>query len=253
MAQPELPRWLKWFIDHAPAFLVPSLTPEPHPSERQYVRSFMIMRIGSGLLAFVLPLLLVGIGWWLDDDPVPLGSLSEYYYSGAREVFVGVLCALAVFLLAYKVIELSLENILSMLAAALVVVVVAFPTGAPRRITDLTPLQEELGESFVETVHFLAAAAFIGALAVISFFFGVREARRAQSGMLSPAFWRRWHFGCALAIVVAIVWILVTLRAEWAPDNSLFYGEVVAVWAFAASWLTKGFEYHYLFRKPATR
>ena len=253
MAQPELPRWLKWFIEHAPAFLVPSLTPEPHPSERQYVRSFMIMRIGSGLLALVLPLLLVGIGWWLDDDPVPLGSLSEYYYSGAREVFVGVLCALAVFLLAYKVIELSLENILSMLAAALVVVVVAFPTGTPRRISDLTPLQEELGESFVETVHFLAAAAFIGALAVISFFFGVREARRAQSGMLSPAFWRRWHFGCALAIVVAIVWILVTLRAEWAPDNSLFYGEVVAVWAFAASWLTKGFEYHYLFREPATR
>ena len=93
----------------------------------------MIMRIGSGLLAFVLPLLLVGIGWWLDDDSVPLGSLSEYYYSGAREVFVGMLCALAVFLLAYKVIELSLENILSMLAAVLVVVVVAFPTGAPRR------------------------------------------------------------------------------------------------------------------------
>jgi hypothetical protein len=247
-AQPDLPRWLRWFIDNAPAFLVPSLTPEPKPSDRQYVRSFMVMRIGSGLLAFALPLLLVGIGYWLDGDPWFRGSLSEYYYSGAREVFVGLLSATAVFLFSYKVIEVSLENLLSISAAAFVLMVVLFPTGRPLDDIDLTPLQDALGESLVETVHFIAAAAFISLLAVISFFFGVREARRTQSGRLSPKVWRRFHWGCAIVIVAAIVWILATLPGGWGPSQSILIGEWVAVYAFAASWLTKGFEYHYLFR-----
>ena len=146
--------------------VVPSLTPEPHPSERQYVRSFMIMRIGSGLLAFLLPLLLVGIGWWLDDDSVPL-SLSEYYYSG-RGRCSSACCVRSPGLPLGVQGHRALAGEHPEHARSARGRGGGVSTGAPRRMTDLTPLQEELGESFVETVRFLAAAAFIGSLAVIN-------------------------------------------------------------------------------------
>ena len=168
---------------------------------------------------------------------------------------MGGLCAMAVFLLSYKVIELTLENLLSMLAALFLVGVVLFPTGLPPYISELTPLQRAWGEERVETLHFVAAAIFISLLAVISFFFGVREARRAQSGRLSPRFWRRFHWSCVLAILAAIAWLLGVVTNLWGGSHAILIGEWVAIYAFGASWLTKGFEYHYLFRTgaPASR
>lgn len=58
--QPE-PGWVRWFLKHAPAFLRPTLEAEPDRRDTRFVKSFMVMRLGSGALAFFLPLLLVGI------------------------------------------------------------------------------------------------------------------------------------------------------------------------------------------------
>lgn len=246
----DLPRLLRWFIEHAPHWLVPSL--ESEPQDPHYRRSFVTMRLGSGGLAFLLPIALVVIVHWLDDDqPWIRGSLSEYYYSGAREVFVGGLSAIVVFLIAYRVLEWSLDNVLSWIAAVFLLVVVVFPTGRPSEEMecghpseqiDCTPLQNALSESLVETLHYIGAIVFIGSLAMISFFFCVREARRTQRGWLPPAFWWKWHLLWVALIVAAIVWILVT-RTGWGPKQSLFIGEVVAVWAFALSWIAKGLDY----------
>jgi hypothetical protein len=250
--QPES-GWVRWLLKHAP-FLVPSKEAEPDRRDTRYVKSFMVMRLGSGALAFLLPLLLVGIAALLDDETWR-GSLSEYYYSGAREIFVGVLSATAVFLLAYKVIEVSLENVLSWIAAVLVVVVVVFPTKPPSKEIERTPLQDAIGEDPVKWIHFGAAGGFIVLLAVISFFFAVREARRKKSehqGVLSPAFWGGWHLWWVTVILGAIAWLVGTLITAklgvWEPSKAILIGEWVAIWAFAISWFTKGFEYHYLFR-----
>ena len=92
------------------------------------------------------------------------------------------------------------------------------------------------------TIHYVAAAVFIASLAVISFFFGVREGSRApREGRRSPTFWRWYHWSWAGTIVVALLWIAVT-QIVGSPDKALLIGEAVAVWAFGASWLMKGFE-----------
>jgi hypothetical protein len=252
MPDQKLPRWLRWFLGKAPEWLKPSLTLETRPPDSRYVKSFMVMRTGSGLLGFALPLLLVGIGkaWDYDDRPWFRGSLSEYYYSGARDWFIGVLSATAAFLLVYKVVEPSLENILSIAAAVAVIFVVGFPTGTPSYFKELTPLQE-WNESFVQEVHYTAAGLFIGSLGAITFLFGVREARRrTQQGRFSQTFWRRWHFGCAIAIAAAGAWIIankITAKyAGWDIWKPVIVGEWVAVWAFAASWFYKGLDIDYL-------
>jgi hypothetical protein len=77
--------------------------------------------------------------------------------------------------------------------------------------------------------------------------FGVREAKRSQRtrvapAKLSPTFWKRFHFGCAAAIFLAVGFIVVTQLGHWFDSYSLFVGEVVAVVAFGLSWFAKGLE-----------
>lgn len=222
--------------------LKPQDTVDPHRDTSRYVRSYLIMRVLVGALAVALPPMLVfGDGIGFDADPFPRGSLSSYFFSGTREIFVGTLSATAVFLLTYKVAERSLDNTLSWLAGVAVLAVALFPTEGPANV-DLTPLQEKLGESVVATIHYISAATFIGSLAVISYFFGKREGkRRRREGKLPPEFWKRYHQLCAATIAAALLGIVVAEVIGW-PPKALLIGEWVSVWAFGASWLMKGLE-----------
>ena len=106
-----------------------------------------------------------------------------------------------------------------------------------------TPLQDKLGETFVATVHYGSAVAFIVSLGVISFCFGLREgARPPVAGHRPPAFWRTFHWVCAGVIAVALVFVLVTEVFTVGPRESLLIGEALSVWAFGVSWLWKGLE-----------
>jgi hypothetical protein len=232
--------------------LSPERAVEPRPAGRdtsRYVRSYLIMRVFVGALGVALPIALVlGDGLVLGGEPFPRSSLSAYYYSGVRDVFVGTLSAIGVFLVTYKVAERTLDNTLSTLAGIAVGLVALLPTGVPAG-EQATPLQELLGESTVETIHYVSAAVFIGSLALIRFFFGVREGSRPHlPGRRSPAFWRWFHWACGAAIVASLLWIAVTELAG-GPGRSLLIGQWVAVWAFGASWLAKGLELDFLSRR----
>ena len=66
-----------------------------------------------------------------------------------RELFVGVLWAIGVFLILYKLVEFSWESRLSTLAGTAAVVVALFPTGRPGDGVSETPLQLRFGEGVV--------------------------------------------------------------------------------------------------------
>jgi hypothetical protein len=236
--------------------LTPELTVDRPPADRdasRYVRSYLFMRTFVGALGVALPFMLVlGDGLGFDGHPFPRDSLSAYYYSGVRDLFVGTLSATAVFLITYKIADRTLDNTLSSVAGAAALAVALFPTGPPAHVTQLTPLQERWGEGFVAAIHFTAAGIFIISLGVICFFFGWREgARTPRQGKRSPRFWRRYHWSCAGAIAAALVWIGVT-QAAGGPSRSLLIGEAVSVWAFGVSWFMKGLELDILRRSRGT-
>jgi hypothetical protein len=214
-----------------------------------YLRSYLLMRALIGFVGIALPIvLLLGDGFLFKGELPARGSLSAYYYSGMRDVFVGSLCATAIFLVTYKVFEHSLDNTLSIIAGIAALGVALFSTGRPGNSDiPMTPLQDLVGEPMVTRVHYFCAAVFIVSLAVISFFFGMREGKRSQQrdghrARMSPAFWRRFHWGCTIGIALAVIFIVVTKLGGWLTGHSLIIGEAAAVFAFGSSWLMKGLE-----------
>jgi hypothetical protein len=195
-------------------------------ASQPYIRSYVFMRRVVGWLAAVLPPLLVfGEPLVFDDRPFPLGSLSAYYYSGFREVFVGFLCAIGVFLVIYKWPERTRESWASSGAGLAVVVVAFFPTGKPGDKVATTPLQDLIGQEWVERIHFLAAAVFIFLLSRISHYWAKHRPER-----------HRLHRACEVVILAALVLAALEGLMDW-PDYGSLIAEFAAVWAFATSWL----------------
>jgi hypothetical protein len=80
--------------------------PDTDKDATRYVRSYLWMRVGIGVLGIGLPLVLVFFDKaGFHGNPFPRGSLSVYYYSGMRDEFVGILSATGIFLITYKVAE----------------------------------------------------------------------------------------------------------------------------------------------------
>jgi hypothetical protein len=196
------------------------------PAAQPYVRSYVFMRFAIGVLGVLLPPLLVLLEPLLfGGQPFPRGSLSAYYYSGVRELFVGLLCAIGVFLVIYKVVDRTREARVSTYAGIAAIVVALFPTGKPGAGVPSTPLQVLLGERTVESIHFAAATVFILLLALMSYYFG--KHRPAE---------RTLHYTCAAAILLALALAGLTgLTGE--PGRGILVAEWAAVWAFAFSWL----------------
>jgi hypothetical protein len=185
---------------------------------------------------------------FLKGDTLPRGSLSAYYHSGMRDLFVGTLCAIGVFLITYRVFDRISDNLLSTVAGFAALAVAFFPTGRPTGSqSPATPLQQTLGEGRVTVIHFVFAAIFIASLAITCYSFGVREGGRSQQrwghkAKRSPLFWRWFHWSCALLIVAAVVFSLIMKTTGWLQNYSLIIGESIAVLAFGVSWLMKGLE-----------
>lgn len=196
------------------------------PASAPYIRSYVFMRRVIGRLALLLPpLIVLGEPLVFDDRPFPLGSLSAYYYSGFRELFVGLLCAIGVFLIIYKLSERTREARVSTYAGAAVIVVALFPTGKPGTKVATTPLQDLLGEEWVERIHFGAAGIFIFLLSRITRYWIRHRPER-----------KRLHRVCEIVILLALALAIFTGAFE-TPDYGILVAEFAAVWAFAISWL----------------
>src|SRR5882762_1529138 len=128
-------------------------TPGP---QQALVKAYLALRRGIGIIGITLPLVLVAGRMILESLGI-MDSISAYYYSVMRDVFVGSLCAIAVFLFAYRY-ELQ-DDIVSSLAGIFAIGVVFFPTTPD---VGATPQQVMIGQ-----FHLFFATAFFLALAFI--------------------------------------------------------------------------------------
>jgi uncharacterized protein DUF998 len=201
--------------------------------------SYITLRKAIGFIGILLPIVLVlgsFITWGKYTEAQP--SISDYYFTTMGDVFVGSLCAVALFLFCYKGHE-RIDGIMANIAAFFVVLVSLFPTSTKleRIHTGLTG-----NEDVAKIVHFTSAALFFTALALFSLVLFKRsnghptKQKRRRNMVYTICGWIM--VGCILAI--AAYNFVPGWEDQFRHLKPTIVFETIALWAFGISWLTKG-------------
>ena len=215
----------------------------PSPADRSssssgdgsLVVSFLLLRRAIGYLGSALPIVLVLGGAALFSEPL-LGSMSAYYYTPMRDVFVGTLFAMGVFLLSYDGHDRT-DRWAGNLGCLCAIGVALFPT---------TPEGPVGYDKLIGGIHYTFAATLLGTLAFFSLhlFRKTHKGRQAEGQKAVRNLVYKW---CGIVIVICIVSIFVyslllpgSLRDSLAYLRPVYVGEFFAFEAFALAWLVKG-------------
>jgi len=232
------------------------------PSVR-YTRSYLLIRAVVGLLGVVLPFTFIVGEAFIDRGVRFRGSISAYYHSPMRDVFIGGLCVIGFLLIMYlsggQGSDRRWDRWLSTLAGWALLLVVFFPTKRPgiekgAQLCGDTPdppplcsaIQQRFHEEPVAAIHFTFAVIFILCLAVICFYWAARDVEKRENDAKAKGrnvskrdLWlgRRAmvYIVCGILIVVGIVW--VGLGVDIWKLTPLYVGEVISIWSFGVAWL----------------
>jgi hypothetical protein len=202
------------------------------------------MRRLIGILGISLPFIVI-LGGLAQSDPGLQGSISGYYYTNMRDLFVGILSGVALFLLSYSGYE-QIDDIVANMSGLFALGIILFPTamysGKVVRVGMFL-----IGDNISEIIHLAFSALFFLALSFNSLFLFTRR----HPGVMGKEKKRRnvIYRSCGIVMILAIVCIIlynVFFRGtSLAAINPVLILESVALFAFGVSWLVKG---HTLFR-----
>ena len=167
------------------------------------------------------------------------------------ELFVGVLCAVALFLFCYKGKD-KIDSILSNVAGFFALGIVTFPTSADVPIS--CSLRCYLSSSTTGAIHLTMAALFFVTLAIISYSIFTRTKTdktflfiRRKGEMTNEKRKRNKIYKvCAIVMIACLVGIglyMKVLKHHYSNLENIhpvFCLEAIALVAFGFSWLTKG-------------
>jgi hypothetical protein len=213
----------------------------------EWVISYRIIRIVVGWLGIALPFICV-LGAWLVGHCAFCYqySISDYYYTVMRTAFTGTLCAVSLFLFAYRGPQ-RIDAILGNLAGIFALGVVFFPTEPAAQTTmavigtDCNLVVADPGTPFTSVLHYISAALFFSVLVLFSMWLF-----RIKGDDPTPQKLKRnkWFWVCGWIMIGALLLILAhkfikPLHDWWLPIHPVFWLEAIALWAFGVSWLVK--------------
>ncbi|MBO1418765.1 hypothetical protein [Streptomyces sp. FH025] len=192
-------------------------------------RTVTFLRFGVGAIGILLPPALP-LGNWLADEVMGRAtdgfwpvSMSASYYTGTRNVLVGALCALGVFLICYRFAPR--DDRWSTAAGVFALGVALCPTTP----ADPTELQHVIG------VFHIAFASLLFVMLALFCLYSFRNPRSAQPARVGTAYLAAGVL-ILLALLAAVVTGLSGIGANW-PVRPLYLCEWVATWAFGAAWI----------------
>jgi len=194
-------------------------------SQNQII-SYLTLRTLIGMIGILLPILLpLGLLVFGDNTPIE-NSISDYYGTIMRNVFVGFLFVLGFYLFSYK--GYDNDTVYANLGGL-------FALG-----TALFPVVSE--NSTIKILHLVSASALFTVFAYFSLvIFRRGVAKNLQTAMKKKR--NKIYLICGILIIVGIAFgglSLVINKPMSYEYNLLFWGETLALWAFGYSWLVKG-------------
>lgn len=193
--------------------------------------TYFSLRVGMGVLAVALPLAL-WLGGRIGDNEALRCSMSAYYFSPTmRDKFVGLLCAIGLFLYLYKGFSRH-ENWALNIAGVFAVLIALVPT-SPDCVGG-----NAIGLHGVFAVLFFIAIAYVSVFRAADTLSLIKDPREAER-------LRKVYRGLGVLMVVSplVAVVLASSLHPGSPKRSLiFFVETVAVLTFAAYWLVKSRE-----------
>jgi hypothetical protein len=209
----------------------PAVSTTTLPADTRLI-SYLTLRKFVGVIGILLPFALVIVNVLLIRRFEMQGSMSGYYYTDVRGILVGSLCAIGVFLFAYRGYGVW-DNWLTNAAGVFAIGVALFPTA---------PVNPSPRARDISYVHFTCAGLLFAVLAVIALWqFTKTEPNTERSAEKKKR--DLVYRTCGIVIVLCLVLVPIESLVIGAPIqrfHPLFWLEAVSVIAFGIAWLVKG-------------
>ena len=198
--------------------------------ENSMVISYLTMRKVIGVLGASLAFLCI-IGGLLFGAGVVESSISAYYLTNMRDLFVGILFMAGAFLLSCKGYD-KMDQALFIIAGITAIGTAIFPTafvlpGNVFGIMNVTPL------------HFISAGIFFAVLGFTSLFqftkFSPDKAPTEQKLKRNVV-----YRVCGIVIFVALILVAISKIFVFGGPYLVLIAEIIMLLAFAVSWFIKG-------------
>jgi len=204
------------------------------------VISYLFLRRAIGIIGILFPFILVTgsvvAGGCTEIQP----TISDYYHTNMRDVFVGTLCAVALFLFSYRGYN-YMDNIAGNLACIFALGVAFFPASATE---PLAPCNHTAAthHPLIGKIHLVAAGLFFIVLACFSLFLFTRGVSMPTPEKLIR---NKIYRICGFVILACIMLLLLfyslpSFDFYLKKYKLVFWIETIALWAFGISWLIKG-------------
>lgn len=188
--------------------------------------AFLIKSFGIGVIALLVPIVLPLVGGY--DGHY---SISYFYHVPAtRDLFVGLLWSLGLFLILFQGLS-RMENLLLSAAGVFLILVAMVPT-APDQCSDAA-----------FSWHAGFALAFFACLFVVALVFAKQRLNYIMWPPLRDRFKRAYNLsGCAMIGLPLLAWA-VHLFDGRDCGHAIYWIEAAAIFAFSLYWFTKTLEY----------
>jgi hypothetical protein len=213
------------------------------PAANEFLLSYQNLRRLIGVLGAALPLtVMIGgvlAGYEIQD------SVSAYYFTNMRDLFVGLLALTGAFLICYRGFDWK-DDWATNFSGACALAAATFPMDcqelrivrcdATTRVGTFERLSGTSG-----TIHLLSAVLLFISLALISLllFTKTDQVNPTPEKKLRNAIYRLCGWGMLAALGVFAI-LHVPALASFAPQRLILYVEIVCLALFGISWLTKG-------------
>ncbi|MES2512892.1 MAG: DUF998 domain-containing protein [Bacteroidota bacterium] len=214
--------------------------------ENKLVLSYLTVRKIIGILGILFPVILVLGSILLGQCKEIQLSISNYYHTNMRDVFVGYVCTLSIFLLSYKGYDLT-DRIVSALSGIFGLIVALFPTSLKinpdNSVMDCNIWCNVETHTWIGQLHLISAGLFILCLCYFSLFlFTKGESTPTPQKIIRNKIYKVCGYIMLGCIILLIVFFLLpdSLYQSLVVYKPVFWLETIAFIAFGFSWLVKG-------------
>lgn len=198
---------------------------------RNYVISYNTLRISVGVLGIILPILLIFGNMILGKEFQLLNSISSYAHTRMGNGFVGIMCAVALFLFSYLGHDFY-DNLMGHLGAIFACGVAFFPNN----VTDPW--------TTINIIHLSCAFLFFVVLILFSLWLFTKTDQEVMSKQKKKrnVVYKICGYSMIAFIVLIVVYKawLIDIFPEHGLFQPVFWLESFSLFAFGISWITKG-------------